>query len=195
MATYNAIAATSEAIRRYLKEAPHGDFPQLDVDLYQISDFQKPAPAGGRVSLFLYRVGVNTSRRNFSPRQSDDGRTRFRPSLPVDLFYLISVWAMNVEFQQRLLGWCMRTLEDSPSLPASVLNRLQSAAVFRKTETVEFVCDPLSLQDLSLLWELSKENAPLSIAYVARMIALDSEIPIVEGAIVQTREFDMRVPQ
>jgi uncharacterized protein DUF4255 len=194
MATYNAIAATSEAIRRYLKEAPHPEFPQLDVEIYQSSDFQKSVPAGGRLSLFLYRIGVNTTRRNLSPRQGEDGKTRFRPSLPVDLFYLISAWAMNAEFQQRLLGWCMRTLEDTPSLPASVLNRLQSTAVFRRTETVDLVCDPLSLQDLGLLWEVAKESATLSISYVARMIALDSEIALSEGALVQTRAFDMGVP-
>jgi hypothetical protein len=195
MATYNAIAATTEAMRRYLKEAPHPEFPQLDVDVYQSSDFSKAAPAGGRISLFLYRIGVNTARRNLGTRHGEDGHTRYRPSLPVDLFYLVSVWGLSVDFQHRLLGWCMRTLEDAPNLPASMLNRLQSTAVFHRNETVDLVCDPLSLQDLALLWELTKEHTPLSTSYVARMIALDSDITVGEGALVQTRAFEMRVPE
>lgn len=191
MANFNAIAATSEALRRYLKEAPRPDFPQLDVDLYQAADFQKPVPAGGRISLFLFRVAVNTTRRNLPPRLGEDRKTRYRAPVPLDLFFLMSAWALNAEFQQRLLGWCVRTLEDAPILPASMLNRLQTKAVFRETETVELVCDPLSLQDLNVIWEVVKPNPPLSISYVARMIAIESEIPLVEGDLVQTRTFDM----
>jgi hypothetical protein len=191
VANFNAIAATSEAIRRYLKEAPRPEFPQLEVDLYQMTDFQKPVPAAGRISLLLYRVAVNTTRRNLGPRLGEDGKTRYRAPLPLDLYFLVSAWALNAEFQHRLFGWCVRTLEDAPSMPAAVLNRLQSKAVFRPAETMELVCDPLSLQDLNVLWDVLKPNVPLSISYVARMIPLESEIPIVEGDLVQTRVFDM----
>ena len=191
MATYNAIAATSEAIRRYLKDAPRPEFPQLDVDLYQAADFQKPVPAGGRISLFLFRIAVNSSRRNLPPRLSEDRKTRYRAPLPLDLFFLVSAWALNADLQQRLLGWCARTLEDAPILPASVLNRLQSTPVFRHSEMVELVCDPPSMQDLNVIWDVVKPNTPLSIAYVARMIAIESEMPLVEGELVQTQAFDM----
>lgn len=191
MATYNAIAATSQAIRRYLKEAPRPEFPQLDVDLYQAADFQRPVPAGGRISLFLFRIAVNSNRRNLPPRLGEDRKTRYRAPLPLDLFFLVSAWALNPDLQQRLLGWCARTLEDAPILPAAVLNRLQSTPVFRQSETVELVCDPLSMQDLNVIWDVVKPNPPLSIAYIARMIAIESEIPLVEGELVQTRAFDM----
>ncbi len=191
MATYNAIAATSEAIRRYLKDAPRPEFPQLDVDLYQAADFQKPVPAGGRISLFLFRIAVNSSRRNLPPRLSEDRKTRYRAPLPLDLFFLVSAWALNADLQQRLLGWCARTLEDAPILPASVLNRLQATPVFRHSEMVELVCDPPSMQDLNVIWDVVKPNTPLSIAYVARMIAIESEMPLVEGELVQTRAFGM----
>jgi hypothetical protein len=192
VANFNAIAAASEAIKRYLKEAPRPDFPQLDVDLYQMTDFQKSPPAGGRISLMLYRVAHNTSRRNLPPTVGDDGR-RFRPAVPLDLFFLISAWALNAEFQQRLLGWCVRTLEDAPILPASVLNRLQTQAVFRRTETLELIGEALSLQDLNVLWDVVKPNVPLSVTYVARMVAIESEIPLDENPLVQTRAFDMGV--
>ena len=193
MATYNAIAATSEAIRQYLKEAPREEFPQLDVVLYQPGDFQKSVPTGGLVSLFLYRVGVN--RRNLPPTRSPDQSTRFRPPVAVDLFYLVSAWALNADFQQRLLGWAVRTLEDCPILPAAMLNRLQAEEVFRTTEAVEISCEPPSLQDLNFIWELIKPNPPpLSISYVARMVEMESRVPLREGALVQARGFGGKEP-
>jgi hypothetical protein len=53
------------------------------------------------------------------------------------------------------------------------------------------VCDPLSLQDLQLLWDVLKPNVPLIVGYVARMVPIDSEISVVEGPAVQTRTFAM----
>ena len=192
MATYTALAATSEAIRRYLKEAPHPEFAGLDVDVFQASDFGKAVPVGGRVSIFLYRVAVNQSRRNLPPKMNEAGTVLMRPAIPLDLFYAVSAWALHAELQQRILGWAIRTLEDAPVFPAAVLNRLQDTPVFRKSETVELVCDPWPLQDLGVLWELIKPNVPLSIGYVARMLALESEPPQLPGALVQTRDFDMQ---
>jgi hypothetical protein len=191
VATYTALAATSEAIRRYLKESPHPEFTGLDVDIYQASDFTKPAPAGGRISIFLYRVGVTAARRNLPPKMNEAGTIRMRPAIPLDLFYAISAWAMHADLQQRLLGWAIRTLEDAPVFPASVLNQLQTTPVFRKTETVELVCDPWPIQDLGVLWELLKPNVPLSVGYVARMLAIESEPPQLDERVVQTRDFDI----
>jgi hypothetical protein len=192
MATYTAIAATSEAIRRYLYEAPRPEFPNLDVKVFQASDFTSAVPAGGRVSIFLYRIGINPSRRNLPPKMNEAGTIRMRPAIPIDLFYAVSAWALNADVQQRLLGWAIRTIEDSPIFPASVLNQLQATPVFRTTETVEWVCDAWPLQDLNVLWELLKPNVPLSVGYVARMLALESEPPQLQGPLVQTRDFDFQ---
>lgn len=191
MATYSAIAATSEALRRYLKDAPRPEFPNLDVEVYQVSDFGKAIPTGGKISIFLYRVGVNQSRRNLPPRMNEAGTIRMRPAIPLDLFYAVSAWALNADLQQRLLGWAIRTIEDAPIFPASVLNRLQATQVFRSTETVELACDTWPLADLNFLWELVKPNVPLSIGYIARMLAIESEPPQVAGPLVQTRDFDI----
>lgn len=197
MATFNAIAATSEALRRHLRDAPRPSaFQQVAVDVFQPSDFQTAAPAGGRISLFLFRVGVNTSRRHLgptpgAPELGTDRKVRYRSPIPLDLFFLVSAWGLTPDFQQRLLGWCIRAIEDTPVLPAGVLNQFQPEPVFRDTETVELLCEPLQLQDLNYLWELVKPNPPLSITYVARMIAIESTLRMPEGDLVQTRGFDM----
>ena len=170
-----------------LKDAcPADEFPGALFQLYQAADFQKQPIVEG-VSLFLYRITISTSRRNLPPRTDPDG-TRYRPPLPVDLHYLLSVWAKTPEKQHRLLGWSMRALEDVPILPAGLLNQLEPVPAFLPHETVEVICDPLSLGDLFDIWDILKPNVPLSMTYVARFVTLDSKIPLSEYGPVQTRE-------
>lgn len=187
MATYHAIAATSQAIISLLSEAAGGsEFDGAAFKLIQASNFEKPQ--GECITLFLYRVAVNTNRRNLPPRRLPDGR-HARPALPVDLHYVLTAWATDAQRQQQLLGWSMRVLEDTPILPSGLLNMPPEAGAFGATETVELVCDPISLQDMVNVWEALKP-AQLSVAYVARMIAIESPGTLTEAEPVQTREFE-----
>lgn len=192
MATYQAIAATGEAILGLLEAArPRPEFASIQFALYQASNFQSPMDDG--VSLYLYRISTNTTRRNFPPRTDAQGR-RFRPALPLDLHYLLTPWARTAARQQRMLGWAMRVLEDTPILPTGLLNRYGTdPETFRLNETVELVCEPISLQEIINIWDAFKSNLQLSAAYVARMIAIDSQIEISEGPLAQTRVFDFGV--
>ena len=108
MATYRAIAATSETLRTLLEQAcPRDEFPDARFELFQASDFQRQMDEG--VSLFLYRVAVNTARRNMPPTIRADGR-RLRPPLPVDLYYLCSAWAAPSRGSTRCsAGRCARS--------------------------------------------------------------------------------------
>ena len=44
---------------------PRDQFPNAQFELYQMSNFQQPMEEG--ISLFLYRIAANTSRRNLPP--------------------------------------------------------------------------------------------------------------------------------
>ena len=48
----------------------------------------------------------------------------------------------------------------------------------------------LSLQDLTNLWEALKPTLSLTVAYVARMVALDSDVEMAGAPLVQSRGFD-----
>lgn len=191
MATWNAIAATTSALVGLLDDAYPREFGKLTVAPAHASDFtgDKSIPDGFTVC--LYRVSINGSLRNLPPRTGPDG-ARYRPSLPVDLQYLITPWAGNVEKQQRLLGWGLRHLEDNPILPAGLLNRyLSEPDVFRPEETVELVFESLSLPDFTNIWDKVKPRLQTSALYVARMVLIDSDIHLSEGPPVQTRVFEM----
>jgi hypothetical protein len=193
MANLLAIAATGLAIRRLLEDAcPRDLFPLADFKLFQATDFEKSGYLPEGISIYMYMVGTNTSRRNFPPRQAKDGK-RYRPSLPLDLYFLLTPWSNDAELQLRMLGWAMRVLEDTPILPSGLLNANTSERdIFFPEETVELLFNPLSLQDLSVLWENLKLTRLLpSATYVARLVLIDSAIEIVEAGPVQTRIFDM----
>jgi hypothetical protein len=189
VATYRAIAATSEALRSVLESAcPRADFPDARFELFQASDFQQQLDEG--VSIWLYRVAVNAARRNLPPTITPEGR-RVRPPLPIDLFYLISAWGRSIARQHELLAWCMRALEDVSVLPSGVLNGPgPDDDTFRAYEGLELVCESLPLAELHNLWDIIRPNIPVSATYVARFVALESTIPLPEaGPPTQTREF------
>lgn len=192
MANHRAIAATSTALAGLLRDRyPRDEFGQgLDVSLYQTRDFESPMQDG--FSIYLYRVAINGAVRNLTLRRSPDGR-RFRPSLPLDLHYMITPWAQDVERQHRMLGWVMRLMEDTSVLSAGHLNHyMPEADTFAPHEGIELVCDPLSLNDYLTLWDRLRPRLPASATYTLRMVLIDSDLHIDDGAAVQTRRFDLQ---
>jgi hypothetical protein len=159
LATYGAIAAIGEAIVGLLEQAcPHPEFDGAVFRLYRAIDFKTPMDEG--ISLFLYRVATSSSRRNLPPRIDAEGR-RWRSPLPVDLYYLLTPWGRSAERQHRLLGFAMRTLEDTPTLNASFLNHYSRPDwSFMPDETLTVVFEPLNVQD--------------SATYVVRLLPIES---------------------
>jgi hypothetical protein len=186
MATYPAIAATSDAVLGLLQSAAVGtEFDGVAFAHYQSGDFESPMSDG--VSLYLYRVTVS-SNRNLPPQVGPDGR-RYRPPIPLDVHYLVTAWAETAVRQQRMLGFAIRALEDTPILPAGVLNQHSPEPnVFRPEETVELVYENLTVQDIGYIWDVAQTKEQPSATYTARMVEIESPVAFDEGGLVQTRE-------
>jgi hypothetical protein len=189
VAKLQAIAVTGQTILGLLADnIPKSEFSNARFELYQTANFTSPMEEG--ISLFLYRVEVNSSLRNLPAKKGLDGVMR-RPPLPLDLYYLLTVWAKDTVKQQRILAWAMRTLEDASVLSAARLNHFGTETdVFNPSEAVEVSFQTLTLQDMSNIWSAFKVSFPTSVAYVARVIGIDSTIQAEESAPVQTREID-----
>jgi Pvc16 N-terminal domain len=191
MANYRAIAATSEALKGLIVDRyPRDEFnPGLEVSLYQTQDFDKPMTEG--FSIYLFRVAINGSVRNLTFRRSPDGQ-RLRPSLPLDLQYMITPWSRDAGMQQRMLGWVMRLMEDIGVLSAGHLNHyLRETGTFGSNEALELVCDPLTLTDYLTLWDRLRPRMPVSATYTLRMLLIDSDVNVVDGPPVQTRQMNV----
>jgi hypothetical protein len=190
MANYRAIAATSEALKGLIRDRyPRDEFGSgLEIALYQTRDFDEPMTEG--FSIYLFRVAINGSVRNLTFRRSPDGQ-RFRPSLPLDLQYMITPWARDGAVQHRMLGWVMRMMEDIGVLSAGHLNHyLTQADTFGPNEALELVCDPLTLSDYLTLWDRLRPRMPVSATYTLRMLLIDSDLMVGEGVPVQTRQLE-----
>lgn len=190
MAHYRAIAAAGATLVGLLGDRyPRAEFGNaLDIQLYQTIDFANPMAEG--FSVFLFRVGINGSVRNLTYRRSPDGH-RYRPSLPLDLHYMVTPWAKTGERHHRMLGWAMRMFEDVGSLSSSHLNHyIGETDTFSANESLDIICDPLGLADYLTLWD-RLQKLPASATYVLRMVLIDSDIGVKDGSLVQERQFDM----
>jgi hypothetical protein len=197
MATFQAIAVTGNTIRNLLAEAwPRDVFPGAEFKLCQTANLVSPPFTDLGISIYLHRVGYNMTRRNLPPRTQLNG-DRFKPSVPLDLHFLVSAWAKTAEQQWALLAWAIRAIEDAPVLPAGLLNQNAGSDpdgtprnVFREDESVELVGETLSLQDVVNIWEIARHNQQPSVSIVARSVLIDSLVEIPVGARVQTRAFE-----
>jgi hypothetical protein len=185
MRAIGAVGATLVGLIR--DRYPRNEFGSaLEVDLYQTRNFESPMTDG--ISVFIFRVAINATTRNFPPRHTPDGRA-YRPSLPLDLNVMITPWAANTQRHHRMLGWVMRMFEDVGTLTASQLNHyLAETDTFAPDEALDIVCDPLVLADYFTIWDRLR-TLPTSATYALRMVRLDSDVEITEAGLVQTRRF------
>jgi hypothetical protein len=192
VARHHAIAATSNAIRLLLENAAAtSEWSGAGFDLYQADDLQKPIDSNRpKVSIYLHRVIRSSVRRDRGPRVGPDG-FRYRPSIPLDLHYLVTAWSADARTAHQLLGWAIRVLEDTPIMPVGLLNAYQQGlTVFQPDETVELVWESLSITDLYDIWRVAQQHAAPSATYIARMVVLDSDVQLDEGELVHVRQFD-----
>lgn len=190
MANSRAIYAVAEAIIRQLRaEVRPGDFDsEVEFGIYGSSDFSDTPIANG-VSLFLYRILPNGIRRTPPGGIGPDGRQQL-PRLPIEIHFLMTVWAGQPSLQHALAGWMMRTMEDMSLLGSSTLNAAVPGT-FAPEETVELSLSDLRTEDLLRIYEVLSPNLyQLSVPYMARVIEIDARSPALEpaGPLVQERE-------
>lgn len=191
MADFRAFMAASEGVINLLRSnyRPDDFNNELEFRVFTSRDFTNNTITNG-VSLFPYRIFVNGVHRSPPGRIGADG-TAVQHKLPVEMHCLVTVWAQDASLQNAVAGWVMRILEDSPTLPAGVLNSAV-ADVFHSDETVNISCAELTTEDLFRIWDVLGVNVyQLSIPYVIRIIEIDSIQPLPDpsAADVQEREF------
>ncbi len=205
LATYHAIGTTGNALEGILANALPStpEFADTEIKLVQASEFKNGSPLKKTqgLSIYLYRIAPNGSVRNFPPRIGPDGQ-RYRPSLPLDLHFMITPWGPNPTQQHWLIGWAMRILENVSILPAGLLNQYAHGSEpdpFNPTETVELICESLSVQDLVNVGEVFKAQGQppaLSVSYIARVLMLEStvKLPTPEAITIRGFEFEKHTP-
>jgi hypothetical protein len=183
VANYQSIGSVAEAVARLLQQSWQpallgGIEPQFEV--YQGKDFSTPMAQG--VSVFVYQVNVDQVQRTL-PSAVPDHR---RP-LPVRVSFLLTAWGQDASTEHDLLGWAMRAIADNPVLSSGFLNAAVPG-VFPPSETVELVPMEMSNNDVFLLWQVLPGSLQLSVPYIARVVRIESDLVVPQGAPVRVRE-------
>jgi hypothetical protein len=140
--------------------------------------------ASGRLNLYLYRVAPNTAWQNCSLPDRSRGSESAFPPLALDLFYLLTAYGDESERsrEHELLGRAMHILHNNASLsPAFVRRATQGLSggeyisdLHEQIERIRITHDPLSVDDLSKLWNTFQTQYRISTAYRVSVVLIDS---------------------
>jgi hypothetical protein len=195
VADFRAIQAVGEAVVNLLRSSyrPEDFNTELEFRTFTARDFGQNVIQNG-VSFFLYRIFPFGVHRAPAGRVDAQGR-KLQSLLPLEVHFILTVWAQEASLQHAIAGWAMRMLEDSPILTSGVLNGAAEGS-FRSDEFVEIGLAELSNEDLLRIWEFLALNVyQLSIPYLARPIRIESIQPRLEdgGGLIQDRIQDAGV--
>ena len=175
MAGFAGIAATGKSIERLLNAAFAEEEPvpgkKTRAVLVRTADFDEQnvgtnigSPA---LSVFLYRVETSKVMR---PAWSAVGSLDGVPHLALDLHFLLTPWADNAEFEQRILGKAMQCLESTPLLSGPLLHPSANWAV---NESVQVIAEDLPPESMLRAFDSLPTDFRLSVPYVARVVRID----------------------
>lgn len=186
MANLYAIHSVGASLATWLRNRYPADFTGdlacafrllSSADLVTLDD----SPGNATVGIYLHRVVPNQQIGNQRPV----GASLARPSLALDLHYLITVIAGGALAEQTVAAWVMRELHEHPLLDRSVLS---ADAGWRADEVVQVLPAAMDADQLSRVWESFRRTYRLTLPYVARVVRLDPDRVEDAAPVVATRD-------
>lgn len=167
-----AIFHVTQALRARLQQAVTA---AGDPGTIFVGPLDDPDAQGASLILFLYRITPNASLRNREHRVPSDNPPPpvivFKNSLPLDLYYLVTVGTRPASSEEpllRTLGFAMRALNQEPDLVGTLVGH----------ETVHVSFEPLTTDEASRIWALfPTANYRTSIAYLVTPVWIDPPQP------------------
>lgn len=174
MATPDAIASVGDTLVSLLQTGLSGLVDPGSIFLSSPSEFRDFAPRQPAVTIFLYSVGINGEMRNAPRRPLPSGELR-RPPLPLELRFLITPWTQIIRDAYRIIGAIALLLSDRAVLR---FGDLLGDEVWAPDDTVELLLESLPVDDHYDIWDPSEVPYRLSLAYLARVVGIDSAISV-----------------
>jgi Pvc16 N-terminal domain len=182
---YTALLATSQTLADFIQKELEND-PTLRtffnsglggtmvVALKNPEEMSENHEQG--LSLWLYRITRDEDRLNDPPQQLSPGLFR-DPPLPLRLHYLYTpvvdpATPNNAEIEQRVLGKVLQSLYGHPLLRGTDL----SGDLSGTDAEVRVRLEPMSLEDITRIWNALERPYQLSISYETTLVNIDSEI-------------------
>jgi len=168
----NAIFRVTEALEDRLRAALAASLVPGTVFVGPLND---PDAGNAALILFLYRIVPSAALRNAEHRVPSPLPPPpvqiFRSSLPLDLYFLITVGTKSGDSEEtllRALGFVMQRLQAEPDLFGTAVDQ----------ETVHVTLEPLTTEEVSRIWALfPTASYRTSIAYLATPVWIDPLVP------------------
>jgi hypothetical protein len=163
-----AIFLVTKALRARLQAALT---EATDPGTVFVGPLDDPDAQGASLILFLYRIMPSANLRNREHRVPSASPPPpvviFNNSLPLDLYYLVTVGTRPGSGEEpllRTLGFAMRALNTAPDLVGAGVGH----------ETVHVSLEPLTTEETSRIWALfPTANYRTSVAYLATPVWID----------------------
>ena len=175
MSDYSVIAALGDSLVSVLYSELNTD-PQISglIDSEDRISLESPADLESnnsvRLSMYLYRILENPYLKNRFRVEGTGGKLR-KPPLALDLYYLLTPLMGTPREQMIVLGKTMQILYDRSILEGSDL----SGSLEGSDEEVRLILNPVSLEELTRVWQALEVPYRLSVCYIARVVIVDSE--------------------
>lgn len=152
----------------------------------RIADKSAPGAAEALLSLYLYQVTPNPHLNNQPLIPAGPGQ-QHHPPLTLDLHYLLTPLLTAPEDNLVVLGRAMQMLEANPVVRANFLDsRLRP-----KRPEARLTINPVTLEELTRIWNAFNQPYRLSVCYQVRGIAVDSARQPEKGPPVTERLLDV----
>ncbi len=177
-----AIAIVTTALAQIVRIAAQSIVSGADVVTGRPDPGATPAH---RVHLFLYQVSTNGAMRNNDlPTRASDGKPLMRPTVALDLHYLLAFYGSESDLEtQRMLGAVVRDLHARPVLTRAMIQGAISSQPFLTgsnladaVDQVKFTPLAVSLEEMSKLWSVFFQTPyALSVAYQGTVVLIESD--------------------
>lgn len=192
-----AIGDITIAVRNLLQAAMNELDTGYKVTLY--SPWENFGDDSG-INLYLYKVAENPQWKNMDwPGDRTNPAKVSRPPLSLDLFYLLTPYAVKeteeqteVALNHRLLGVAMHVLHENP-----VLNDIHntffdadndehfSENLRNSFEKIQVSLNPMDMEEMSRIWSMGDKDYRLSVAYHVSLVQIAPTIQTKPAAPVQ----------
>ena len=172
MSTPEAIATVTAVLQHMLVQAS----PGADITTSPPGSARNNGN-GNQLNLFLYATHINTAFSNAPPPSQVRPGESGTPPLALVLKYLITAYGANDDdiAGQGLMGQAMRLFHDHPVLgQVDIEGIAPDSDLQHQIERLRITPDPLSLDDLTKLWNSFQTEYRLSAGYEVSVVLIDS---------------------
>lgn len=200
MSDYRIIGAVTQTLALSIQRAVASSSASVSHAVVTTQRPDKPTDSDQpRVNVYMFHVQPNASLRNHDLPSWDGDRLLNTPTLPLDLYYLLSFYGSEERSSldsQLLMGLTLSALHAHPIIPSEALREtLNDQREDVEYNPVSLAIETLSVHELSRLWQTFPQvPLVLSTAIRATTILIASDDEAGPAGPVLDRNFDMLRP-